>query len=241
MSLKPIVEADIAGGDQFIASFEGEEGTWKTSLALQGPGRIGYLNFDRGLGRAKIPMVKGKPRPDLTVGHYPFRREGKDAVKRAQKLWAEAEKDIHKSIDENPLTIVDTLDMLYECLRLAELEALEQVKSRYYGSVNRNMNDIFDHALDSGNNLIVICPVKEIYKNDKGTGKMGPKGWSDVVYRVNQRFLFEWDAKTKAPKVTVLKPRGVETPVLLNPDFAELAMAVLPESDEEQWEVEFDD
>ena len=228
MSLKPI--QDWEETDQFVASFEGEEGTCKTSIALQAPGPVGYLNFDRGLGRARVP-----DRKDLMVGNYPFRREGVDAVKQAQKLWAEAEKDIHQSIDDNLFTIVDTSDMLYECLRLAELESLEKVKSRYYGSVNRNMNDIFDHALDSGNNLIVICPVREIYKGDKGTGKFGPKGWSDVVYRVNQRFRFEWDEKAKAPVVSVLKPRGIIAR-LDEPTFVDLAMAVLPNTDEEQWD-----
>lgn len=226
--LKPI--QDWEETDQIICTMEGEEGTGKTSLALQAPGPVGYLNFDRGLGRARVP-----DRKDISVGNYPFRREGKNAVAMAQKLWAEAEKDIHDSIDNNLFTIVDTSDMLYECLRLAELEKLEKVQARYYGTVNRNMNDIFDHVLDSGNNLIVICPVKEIYKGDKGTGKFGPKGWSDVVYRVNQRFRFEWDEKAKVPVVSVLKPRGI-TARLDDPTFVELAMAVLPNTDEESWE-----
>jgi len=211
---------------QIVATLEGEEGTWKTSTALTAPGPIGFFNFDRGLDRAHKPK-----RSDISVGHYPFRKHQMDQDA-SEALWNTVEADIHASLDKNTTTILDTGDLLYEMVRMAILGALEGKRQRLYGPVNRAMHDIFDHALDTDHHLLVIHPLKEIYVNDKGTGVYGPKGWSDTVHRVNQRFYFSYE---DAALVEVLKPRMVEE-VIGNPDFTALAMAVFPDADEEEFE-----
>jgi hypothetical protein len=210
---------------QLVATFEGEEGSWKTSTALTAPGPVGFFNFDRGLDRARKPKRK-----DLYVGHYPFRKH-KATQDEAKAQWDTVEDDIHRSIDENATTVLDTADLVYEMVRMAIFGRLEKVKSREYGEVNRAMNDLYDHALDSGHHFISIHPIREIYVNDKGSGKYGPKGWSDTVYRVNQRFFFGYEDQAL---VEVLKPRNVEE-VIGNPDFISLAMSVFPDADEEEF------
>lgn len=177
---------------RLIVSIEGQPKTGKTHWALTAPPPIGILDFDTGLDGVVDTFAAEK---EIHIARYPANwaemmrdaRNDTDKVKAAAgALWAKFIDDYEYALGHFRSVIVDSTSQVRECIRLANLGKLEQVKGRYYGQVNLEDEGIIRMALGaSGVNVIFISRVKKQYKNDNWNGSYERSGLKEVEYGAN--------------------------------------------------------
>lgn len=139
---------------------------------------------------------------------------------------------------------VDDGHTLYELVRFAQFGRLEKVRGREYGPVNRWLRERFEKAKLGDTNVLVASPLKEIYVDDKSTGRYKIGGWPETASRANVIVHLAKDVMRKGVDkfsmeiVDCRHNTNAEGEVLEGRlvGFTELAMLVMPKSKPEDWE-----
>lgn len=232
---------------RLIVAAGGHPKSGKSKLLLDGvPKRNGVVYIDL------INELEGsdanrwiKKIPEFYTEKFLMTKKGTGAQEQAQELIKKVAATWDGAIDAGASTLsVDDGPTLYELLRFAEFGRLEKVRGREYGPVNRWMRKRFDKALAGNTNVLISHTVKEIYKDDKATGEYKLAGWGDTRFRANVAVMLDKDPLEKGADkftLTVTDCRhntSVEGETLTGKmiNFTELAMLVMPDSSESDWE-----
>jgi hypothetical protein len=144
--------------------------------------------------------------------------------------------------------VVDTETEMYELVRLAKLGRTEQVKERYYGSVNADMRKVIQVGKDSDKNIIFTRKVKNVYIGDKRQKEFEGAGFSGTEYEA-EAVVRAWKGSVEDPNTfgftfqmcrlrTELENVDNAMHVLTEPmnTFQFLAATVFPDTTPEEWE-----
>lgn len=240
-----------------IAVF-GEQGSGKTRFCTTAPDPIGFIPLDRKARKTvhKVAKEMGKvvlmPEDDFIRVAKPMELAvmGTEDAKKYYRKHVNAIKEAAFTLYAHPLirTIcIDTGTQLWEDILFANFGRAERIMPRDRGSANQEMID-FLNAL-SGKNLIITHKAREIWKNDKPSGKFECAGFSHIGYHVNVLCECVCDDKKEAGEEgrfnlsvhlcqdnpDIQGPGGKN---LLSDDqitFQYLAMQMFPEDDMERW------
>lgn len=171
----------------------------------------------------------------------------------ANRLWEKFLERYEYALEHFRSIVIDTDTELWEIHRLARFGKLEQVMPHLYGIPNSEHRELFRMAYDTDVNLVILQKMKDEYVNDQYTGRLKAAGFKDAPYQAqvnvslgrirddggNVLFSATIDASTpETPWGGCRLNPDVEGMVLSQPDcdFKTLAMLVLPDSDEKDWE-----
>lgn len=185
--------AEVPSDKLAVASF-GEAGTGKTQLITTMPHPIGVIPLDRKTRRTiakanessgkKIyfpkedfirhakPMEVALMKPEEAMAYY---TKHLTAIKDAIFSFAERKDIVSVAIDSGT--------QLWEDIEFAHFGRAQRIMPRDRGPANQEMRDILNALQDK--HLIITHQAKEIWRNDKPTGKFEWAGWSKLDYYVS--------------------------------------------------------
>lgn len=273
----PGFTTDTTPDDRIALSVFGPPGSGKTRFSVSAPGPIGFIPLDR-KSRKTVDMVKAElgaevymPKRDLVTPINPMKLAmmasectnktllidtkkpcpmccAKHYHRWQVNLIKEAVYQLHDHPDIQTI-VIDSGTAFYEDLMFATFGRAERIMQRDRGPINREMRDFY--ASLASKHLIVIHEAREIYKNDKGTGKFEASGWNKTGYNVNAEVeLGIDDTKAEGDSRFFMNVKrcqsnpGIQGPSglgLLTDDqitFPYLAMAIYPDSELEEWTTE---
>jgi hypothetical protein len=184
-------------------------------------------------------------------------QEAQQIATNAEKMWQVFYGKYQEAVARFRTVILDTSTDVYALLRLAKFGKLTEVKPQHYEPINRIMEEMINMAYSEGVNLVMIHKMKPEWANNQLTGKIKAQGYGDAVFKsqVNVRLshdfveppvLEDGSPNPEAGKVkfsALIKPQGcrpnpdAEQLLFVQPDcsFANVAMAVWPDSAPEDW------
>ena len=171
----------------------GETSTGKTTLALSAPGPIALFTANEKIDGIVQPFAREKE-----VRIFNFGLDAKDPAKSAKSLWPVFKAAIADAQTWARTIVIDTDSEAYELVRYAVFGKLLQVKPYHYEKVNTAWKAVLNpfRGLNKTCNLVAVSKIKEVYKNDKGTGEMVPSGQKDM------RFMADVVVRTRRGKRT---------------------------------------
>lgn len=191
------VQFELLDGDSpdrlAIGSF-GDAGTGKTTFGITMPDPIGVVALDRktrprlavlnrrwkkkllfpkdDFVRLRRPLEIAYMKPDEAMKYYG------EHVKRLQDaIYTLAERADVRSV------LIDSGTQLYEDLMMKHFGRTFRVMPRDRGPLNADLRDIFN-SLQS-KNVLVTHQSKEVWRNDKPTGRFEWSGWTQLDYHCN--------------------------------------------------------
>jgi hypothetical protein len=188
------VEVSEVPSDKLAIGSFGEAGSGKTLLGTSMPPPIGVIPLDRKTRRtiARANEKLGKkiyfPKEDFIRHAKPmevalmkpeqameFYTKHLTAIKDAIFSFAER-KDIAS-------VMIDSGTQLWEDIEFAHFGRAQRIMPRDRGPANQEMRDILNALQEK--NLLITHQAKEIWRNDKPTGRFEWAGWSKLDYYVN--------------------------------------------------------
>ena len=219
----------------------GREKTGKNHLGLTAPGPIYGLYFDPGglEGVAEKFVTEGK---EIHTVQYRFNKKRNDQDD-AKELKDRFLADYYEVALKQARTIQIDETELWQVFRFAEW-GRESAKGREYGPLNGEYRGLIQAAYDAGINLQLIQKVREVWEDDKPTGKMGPDGFKQAGNIVQVNLEHSWERPEEGDfaegfKVTVKECRqnmAIAGDTYSNIDFKTLGLYVFPDSTEDSWE-----
>lgn len=229
----------------------GQEKTGKDHFGLTAPGPIAIQSFDVGLEGVVEKFMRPPLGPkEIRAIEYEFKRSGYGSPEEIQQAAIEVRDkfiaDYQIALKKARTIIWDTETEVWETFRAAEFLENEQGVStdapRYYVRVNGIYRDLVQQAYDTGVNLQLIQKVKERWKeNAKGSpvpsGVFNPSGFKEAGYLVQANFEHTWDKERGFILKCINCRQNMELAQMEfeNTNFTDIAMAVFPESSEEDW------
>lgn len=247
---------DIKAGDSLAIAVHGLQGAGKSRFACTFPDPIGYIALDRKarrtvervskeLGKTVVmpvedfvrvsnPIQLANMKLDVAMAFY---RNHVDTVKQA----------IYKMVPAVKSIVIDTGSQLFEDMMFAHYGRAQRIMPRDRGELNQEMIDLLNFL--SVRNLCIIHKSREIWKNDKPTGKFEIQGFRHIGYHVNviaelacddkkepgdDRFVMNVEMCQDNPDIQ--GPGGKKLLTDDNINFQNLAMLIYPDSDPSDWE-----
>jgi hypothetical protein len=253
-------EIDESLGYSIQWAGQGPAGSGKTHFLLTAPEPVCVFLFSDfgGVEKLKrnVPEFKQK---DIRWIDFDFNPADFGEDERSEKAMEEYNRFLEKYAValRNFRTVgFDKEDLLWELLRYARLGAMTDKPNKYY-ELNNEYRALFHKAAKAGVNLGVIRGMKEKWGMNKqgnlsGLGINEPRGQKFVSEIVDVVLQHRWDNDEREFKTMIAPPSGVnkddEGPKLRvgdavkligeefgNYDFLQLAMALYPESNPEDW------
>jgi hypothetical protein len=243
---------------RLVVSSAGYQKKGKTHLGFTMPEPIAYFAIDKGeegVGRKFLQK-------DIRMIKYDFDRPTKEnkgskqLIEQAHRMMDQFEEDFDYALRNFRSLLFDTGTELYEMLRISEFGKLGEVLPHHYAPVNAKFRDWIRQVLDSDSNLLITHKVKEEWANSGGvgskTGRIVRAGFKEVEFDVHvsirhDRDWGERDDPKARPEITSgpfffqvydcrQNPDVVgQTFVQPSNEWMDLAMAVYPESDPNDW------
>ena len=232
----------------------GPPGSGKTTFAANAPGPVGYQGIDFGHEGVIDPFLD---RDHLIFSEYMkpsrMKRKGEDNKKYAERLtldadavWQDWDSDFQALLTAGARSIVwDTADEIFETLTLALHGRTEKIMPRDRGQLYQLYSSRIREVLNRKDiNLLLVHRSKEVWTNDKPTGKFAAKGYSDTNYLAQVELEFSKDTIRKGAGfqttmyATIRKcrvNRDLEGHVFPDPTFFDVAAFIKPEVDPENW------
>jgi hypothetical protein len=184
------VRASSAIRPRLICSIDAHEKSGKTHFGLTAPGPIACVQTDEGLEGViqKFQTEKEIYVADAKFDIQDLRRKlslDEDAA-RARSVWDYIKQHYFIGLEQPEIrsVLVDTGTEWWEICRLAAFGKLDQVKSHHYGPVNREWRTLIRAAFEHDKHVIFLHKMREIWVNEKSTGKFERKGQADMGYLV---------------------------------------------------------
>lgn len=203
--------------NQSIALLFGFPGSGKTSTALRGaPGPLAFFDVDQ-RGRHALKYVKNVMKKHVLYASidYPMKLTKLDdaqAKAAGQKSWDKFAKNfdiaIEQAVKGNVRTIIiDTATELGEILKIAVQGRIDRKNDDYgksKGIVNTSMAKTIKMVRNTPANLILLARAKEVWEDNKPTGKSRHEGLDCLAYDA------DWAAHVRLKKLTSIRKRGTE-------------------------------
>ena len=178
---------------RIIALVTGETNTGRTHLAFTAPGPIAYQGIEMGDEGVKEQFADDKV---IMTSHYIAEvvrnldqsnanaKEKERAQKEAGEIYHKFATDFVAALKSPDIkTIIwDTGSQLGELARVAAFGRLTKVLPRDWTDQKYEFSKLVQMAYGYSKNFLVIAKLGAVYKNDKRTGELEPKGMSDVLY-----------------------------------------------------------
>ena len=227
----------------------------KTNFGLTAPSPLAYLNLDQGEdGVAQKFIADGKRILQCKI-EYDAEGAFGSATTAEQEHWKKAKKRLKEGWLDALNTkgirsvVVDTDTEAWEVFRLAEF-GRSSALARNYGPVNAEYNALMRAVLKTDKNLIILQKLKELYVNDKGTGRLVASGFKGAEYnsQVNVRLWRGENDDHVGIRIaggefgmTIISSRNnpdLDGEELVGPmvNFTTLAMMIHPDTEESDWE-----
>lgn len=202
---------DTTPADKHCFSIFGGPGSGKTRFCCTAPDPIGFVSLDR-KSRKTVDVVKretGKhiimSDPDLVKIIQPMKMAmlkptcGVTAVKidtskptpvccamHFYRWQVNRIKEAVYTLHAHPAIrtiVIDGMALFWDDILFAEFGRTQKIMQRDRANPNREMKEFIGSLSDK--HLILTHEAKEIYKNDKPTGKFQSAGWNKTGYNVN--------------------------------------------------------
>ena len=188
-------EFEVVIIEEFTSLFvviEGMTDTLKTSFICSAPDPIDIFAFELGLkGVADRYIKEGKKIRSTSVGVL-----AKDTLRENQEQAEEVWNRFRKTYDdltENSTTKtigIDTGTHMWEIGQWSEMGRIEierlaigkDVYPFHYGRVNQQFRALMTKAMECNKNVIITHRMKEIWENNKPSGKYGLAGFKDMGF-----------------------------------------------------------
>lgn len=268
---------DPKADDALAIATYGEQGSGKTRFSMTAPDPIGFIPLDRKARKTverisaelnkrvvmpkadfirsenpmKLAMLKPwcdnaalivqweQPLPPYCCARHYYRWHVNRVKAAAFKLYA------HKDIRT---IVIDTGTQLWEDILHAHFGRSDRIMPRDRGPANQEMIELLNNL--AGKNLIITHKAREIWKNDKPTGRYEYAGFGHLGYHVNtiihmvndetksaddsDRFLLNVMLCQDNPAI-----QGPGGKALLTDDmitFQNLAFMIFPDDEPSKWE-----
>ena len=185
---------DIQPNDALAIAVFGMEGSGKSRFLATAPDPIGVIPLER-KSRRTISQVAREfdrtvlmPEEDMVRVSNPMKVAMMDDPELIKYYRAHVDKvkraayTLYAHPDVRTIGI-DSATQLWEDMMFANYGRLTRVLQRDRGLINQEFTQFVNNL--SGKNLILLHHSKEIYKNDKGTGKYAPAGYPRIGHLVN--------------------------------------------------------
>lgn len=215
-----------------------------TRFALKAPRKrgIAYINFDRPLIEVQglKKLLGGAELQEVSCQDWS--RDNQDAAK---KVLERVKGSCQKALADRASTVVvDKATDLHAAAMVALYGRTTKIMQRDRGPINEWWTNFLHPFKNSDTNLILIHRWGEKYLNDKPTGLSRSKGWGDISYHATMCVEMGKDRKRDGLDKFWLEildctfDTSIEGEELRGKliSFAELAMMVIPTSDESDWE-----
>lgn len=169
---------------RIIMSVQSREKEGKTHFALTAPKPIAYISIDIGEEGVVETFPELIDSPDFMIKYLPSVFVASKQAQ-AKEAWEEFKIAFRAGLEAARTVIVDTATEAWELIRLARLGGLTKIMPYQYTAVNFEYRGLIREVYDKpGVNLILIHKEKELWANDKSTGKWGFSGQNDSPYDV---------------------------------------------------------
>lgn len=236
---------------RIVVEVAAREKRGKTHLAATAPAPIAYLNFDIGdEGVLDKPEFLSKVIIPARFGRVPPLLPPPQAMTYAQVIWDKFVKTYEAALVSTIFRtiIIDTATELWDTLRMARFGKYEQVPQHLYGFANREFSDMIRKAYDHDKNLVLLTKMGKEYKGGEKTGKITDsywtgnwerKGFADLPYIVQVYGVSDYDPAHQEFQLKIVECRQrhqLAGDVLINTNFQQLAMSILPGTQMSDWE-----
>lgn len=257
--MSDFVSEDESLGYSIQGASQGPAGSGKTHFWLTAPRPIVVHLFNDFGGVSKLKKLHPEfDTPDIKWIDYAFnpaKVAEEDRPAEALKEYERFLKNQEVALRKFRTVIFDKEDLVWELMRYARLGSMTDRPSNYY-ELNLEYRGLFHDAAKAGVNLGVIRGMKEKWGLNKsgnltGLGINEPRGQKFVSEIVDVNLGHRWDNEEREFKVMIAPPtpgRDDEGPKLRvgpaaeligqefgNFDFAQLALALYPESNLSDW------
>lgn len=242
LGFAPVPETPQA---RMIVSVQGEEGTGKNHFAFTAPDPILVQSTDIGLegmvekfARAgKTIWVKSYKMPRV-LGNLKIAANIEETCAEAEKFLATWERDYRESLALGVRTIVwDTASEVWEKLRWARGGRMDKIPPLWYSQFNEEYMNMVKTAYDHGINMILLHKVKDVWQDDKRTGRKERQGMSQTGYLVQVEITTMREGTEFSFYVDKCRANyEIQDQVLPAMTFQELALMVYPDSQPGAWE-----
>ena len=254
----------LAPENRLIMAVYGAQKSGKTRLALTAPGPIVYQALDPGLegvveefeaaGKVIAKRIYDVSLPDSLRPRYDAKERKviqpiqQQVVDHIERRWEEFCTDYRAGLRSKARTMVwDTGSDIWDFMRLARHGKLTQVQPKDHQAVNYEMTSMIRAAFDYNKNLIILGRTGDEWTDREGggsrkTGATVKRGFKDIpaiaqVVITMERVIDEDGNVNFMAKVEDCRHnKDVMGMVLENTTFPEIAVAVKPESSNEDWE-----
>lgn len=214
----------------------GREKCGKNHFGLTAPGPIYGQYFDPGglEGVAEKFLEEPLGPKQIKAIYYQFNKR-QDEQAHAKEVKAKFIED-YKYALKHARTIQWDETEFYEVCRFAEW-GRESARGREYGPLNGELRGLIMDAYNAGVNLQLIQKVKEVWEDDKPTGKMAPNGFRGAANVVQVNLAHTWDLENGfVTTITNCRQNmGIAGDENTDLDFVTLAQLVFPDTTEEDW------
>lgn len=215
----------------------GREKCGKNHFGLTGPGPIFGQYFDPGgLEGVAEKFLKPPFGPkEIHAAQYRWNKKT-DSQAHAKEIKAQFLEDYAKAL-KTARTIQWDETEFWEVCRFAEW-GRESAKGREYGPLNGEYRGLIQDAFDAGVNLQLIQKVKEVWEDDKPTGKVAPTGFKGAQSIVQVNLFHTWSLEDgfRTEIVNCRQNMGIAGEVMSDLTHSELAQMVFPDTTEEDWQ-----
>lgn len=244
---------------RLIVGIQGEERCGKNHFGFTAPGPH-YLqtcdpNGTEGVKQKFVAKGKVIKVASYTLGNIEANASTAQIAAAAAPVWDKFVANYRAALTVARTIIWDTGDEFWELLRLATFgEAAPKLskgdRNNIYGELNGKFEGLIKESWAYSVNMVIIHRLKDEYVSDSKTGKRIRAGYKDINFLTQVNLLAKKYPKvgTDAGGNQIVVP-GAEFRVhvldcrrnpdiegaVMNNDFMELAMAVLPEVDPTVW------
>lgn len=168
-------------------------GDWKqgkTHFAFTAPS----INFFQSLDMGTEGVIEKFEPTGIRLAEYsltvqPGQGSEQEVAVAADVVWNQFTSDFYQALNDPTCRTItwDTESEAWELLRLARFGVLNPKTGRdrgnVWGPVNAEMLGLIRAALASDKNFVMLEKVKDVYKDDKKTGKRERKGFGDAAFQ----------------------------------------------------------
>lgn len=253
-TIEPGSEEDYQ--EPFAVATYGLHGSGKTRLGCSMPGDIGVIALERKTKQTALKTATefGRrliwPEQDFTAPDVNHRLSLSTMnIEQAKAYYRKRVNSIketgYRMLDQKNIKsiMLDGGSELFDDVLCAEFGRSQRIMPRDRGPCNKEMREFL--SIMASKHLIITHQAKEIWANDKPTGKYDWAGYPHIGYNVNVLIEQYRDNKTGEFRASVVMCQanpslhGSDGKDILTDEaltFSNLAMMVYPESEIEEWE-----
>lgn len=206
------------------------------------PKPLAYLQLDAS-GEFMLEQARKQTKKKADIKHLKYMVENPRGDIKAANLavFERFIRDFAYCIRNFRSVLVDTATELLEVRKLAEWGRVQQIMQMYYGSMYADFRWMVKEARNHDANVWFLHRMGDEYVNDARTGNDVLKGWKEIQYEA--QVYIEHDRTDEGVFTTTIKECEQNALVMGQTlssaeddnDFTHLALAVFPDTSEEDW------